>query len=468
MILRAHNEMARYRVAFVRQTYLYIFKSISLVITIFAAIMPAKQRRKLIYNFSSLGLIQVTNFLLSLLVIPFVIRRVGADGFGVIAVAQVVVFYLSVLTDYGFNQTATKDIALYKNDKLKVSRIFFTVLAAKTLICILTFGLLIIFLLAVPVFYEHFNLYILAFAFVLGQTLLISWFFQGIEKMQYMAITALLSRLIFVTLVFVFIRSRGDESLFLFFMGIGNMVGALVGIGIAFRIFKLKFAKPSWTDIKHEFKEGWQITVTNLSMTTCQYIGVFILRIFTNDLVVGYYSIAEKIYFAMKIMTGTFSQVIYPQVCQLVHAGRKQLILFFRQNYLPFLAVVIAGSAIVFIFSDQVLYFFIGYRHQQSSFILRIMCVAAVIVCMNMPAYLVLLAANHKKSYLKIFTAGTVLNITANIVLVQFLNAAGTVLSVIITELFITAGLWWEVYRLYSHAKNEGDNFLKSLFYESK
>ncbi len=430
--------------------------------------MPVKQRHKLIYNFSSLGLIQVTNFLLSLLVIPFVIRRVGADGFGVIAVAQVVVFYLSVLTDYGFNQTATKDIALYKNDNLKISRIFFTVLTAKTLICFLTFGLLLILLLIVPVFYEHFNLYLLAFAFVLGQTLLISWFFQGIEKMQYIAFTALLSRLIFVALVFVFIRSRGDESLFLFFMGLGNIVGGLVGIYIAFRIFKLKFTKPSWPDVKHEFKEGWQVTVTNLSMTTCQYIGVLILRIFTNDLVVGYYSIAEKIYFAMKLMIGTFSQVIYPQVCHLVHAGRKQLILFFRQNYFPFLALVTAGSAIVFIFSGQILNFFIGYKHEYSSFLLRMMCIATVIVCMNIPAYLVLLAANHKKSYLKTFTIGTVLNIAANIVLIQFFAATGTVLSVIITELFITTGLWWELYRLYSDTKNKGGNFLKSLFYESK
>ena len=203
-------------------------------------------------------------------------------------------------------------------------------------------------------------------------------------------------------------------------------------------------------------------------MTTCQYIGIFILRIFTSNLIVGYYSVAERIYFGMKLMLGIYSQVIYPAVCQLVHKGRKELILFFRQHYLPFLAMVIAGSGVVFIFSGQILHFFIGYEHEQSSFLLRVMCVATVIVCLNIPAYLVLLAANHKKNYLRIYTIGTLLNILSNIVLVQFFDATGTVVSVIITEFFITAGLYREVYRLYVNHKNEGMSFFKSLFYENK
>ena len=95
------------------------------------------------------------------------------------------------------------------------------------------------------------------------------------------------------------------------------------------------------------------------------------------------------------------------------------------------------------------------------------MCVATVIVCLNIPAYLVLLAANRKKNYLRIFTIGTLLNVLANIILVHFFDATGTVMSVIITELFITIGLCWEVYRLYVNNKREGGDFLKSLFYES-
>ena len=411
--------------------------------------MIASHKNKLLYNFSSLSLIQAANFILSLVVIPYVVRKVGADGFGIIAVAQVVIFYLSAITDYGFNRTATRDIAIYKTNPEKISKIFSTVLATKLFICIISFVLLIFLLQVVPLFHFHYNLYLLAFSFVLGQVILINWFFQGMEKMQYMAFTGLFSRLVFVILVFVFIRGKNDTPLFIFFMGAGNMIAGCISIYVAVRMYKLKLIKPAWADIMREIRNGWQVTITNLSMITCQYIGIFILRIFTNDTLVGYYSIAEKIYFAMKQMMEIFSQTIYPRVCLLVQQGKEEMISFFKKIYVPFLVLVTLASAIVFLFSSQILQFFIGHQYDYSVFLLRLLCVAVVLVCLNIPSHLILFAADHKKSYLKIFAIGTALNIFANLLLTRYFDATGTVVSVLITELFITLGLFREVYRHY-------------------
>ena len=419
------------------------------VIIIFVFTMEAGQRNKLIYNFSSLSLIQAANFLLSLIVIPYVVRKVGADGFGIIAVAQVVIYYLAAITDYGFNRTATRDIAIHQNNKEKISKIFYTILFIKLLICIISFVLLIFLLQIIPLFNNHFNLYLLAFSFVLGQVMLVNWFFQGMEKMQHMAFTGLFSRLLFVILVFIFIRKKEDTSLFIFFMGAANMIAGLVSIYLAIRLYKLKYIQPAWADIWQEIRNGWQVTITNLSMITCQYIGIVILRIFTNDTLVGYYSIAEKIYFAMKQMMEVFSQAIYPRVCLLVQQGREEVISFFRKIYVPFLMLVTFASSMVFMFSPQILYFFIGHQYDYSVFLLRVLCIAVVLVCLNIPSHLILFAADYKKSYLKIFSIGTLLNILANLLLARYFDATGTVASVIITELFISAGLFREVYRHY-------------------
>jgi PST family polysaccharide transporter len=415
--------------------------------------MPHQQKIKLIYNFSSLSFIQATHFLLSVIVIPYVIRKVGATGFGVVTIAQVVMFHLAVLTEYGFNQSATRDIALSRSDNFKISKIFFAVLASKLVICVISFILLLILVWTVPIFNAHFSLYLVGFAFVIGQTLLINWFFQGIEKMHYIAIAALFGRIIFVILVFIFIKTTGDNSLFLFFMGIGNVIAGLASIYLAIRLFKLKFIKPSWSEIIHELKAGWRITATNFSITTSQYIGIFILRIFTDDTLVGYYSVAEKIFFGMKLMLGVFTQVVYPRVCQLMQSGWDKITSFFRQVYLPFLLLVILGCSIVFIFSSQIIHLFIGHKYAYSSFLLRMLCVATIIVCLNIPAYLVLFAGDHKKNYFRIFTMATVIYLAANIMLARFFDATGTVVSVIITEIFITAGLYREMYRLYGVKK---------------
>lgn len=446
--------------------YILVFICLSLLSSSLS-MLPGK-KNKLSYNFFSLSIVQVINSLLQLLIIPYVISVIGPDGFGIVAVAQVVMFYLSAFTDYGFNQTATRDIALYRTDRIKISRIFFRILFSKLLLCFLAFIILLILLLFVPVFRTHTLLYLMAFVFVVGQSTLVSWFFQGLERMQFIALATLLARLLFILLVFFFIKSKADDFLFLFFLGFSNLIAGSVTIFAAWHIFKLQFIRPSWADIGQELKEGWHITITNLSNNTSQYANIFILRFFTNDLLVGYYSIAERIFFAMKQILVIFSQVIYPRVCQLIQSGKSQLVLFFRQIYFPFLLLVMVGCALVFIFSPQILHFFIGYKYANPSFLLRVMCVAVVIICMNIPACLVLLAANGKKSYLRISTIGAILNIIANIILVRFFDATGTVVAIIITELFITIGLYWEVYRLYVHNKSEGRSFLKSLFYESK
>lgn len=403
--------------------------------------MQADRNNKLTLNFISLGSVQAINASLQLLVIPFVFSRIGADGFGVVAVAQVVVIYLSTFTEFGFYQTATRKVALYSKDPDKVSKIFSTVFFSRLIICLLSFILLLILLLALPVFRSYSLLYIMAFAFVIGQSLIMNWFFQGLEKMWLIVLTTLAGRILFVVLVFLFIKNKEDDFLYLFFMGIGNIVAGLAGILIAFRVYKLRFKRIKLMEIKDEFREGWQYTLTNLSMNTCQYANIFILRFFTNDLVVGYFSVAEKIYSTLKQVLAVFSQSIYPRMCRIAEKGKVELNSFLKKVYMPFLICVIAGSILLYLITPQVLFFFSGDEAIHSVFILRMLCIVLVIVSLNIPSTLTLMAMNRRKEYFRIFIFGGLLNIISNILFAYYFHANGTLLAIFITEIFITVAV---------------------------
>ncbi|MDB5199352.1 MAG: flippase [Chitinophagaceae bacterium] len=390
-------------------------------------------------------MVQGINLLLPLLVMPLVITTIGADGFGIVVIAQVLMIYLSSVSDYGFNLTATRDIALYKQDNQRVSKFFFTVLASKLLITALLFLLLMVLALLTPVFGHNAQLYILGFTYVIGQSLFVNWFFQGVEKMHFITISTFIARLIFVILVLFFIRHKEDGYLFLFFYGIGNMVAGIFSICIAVHIFKLKFFRPHWADIIHEIKDGWQITISNLCINTYLYSNVFILRIFTNDLTVGYYSIAEKIFFTVRQVLSLFSQVVYPHICQLSHKNKDEVNIFLKQIYLPFLLMVIAGCSLLFTLSPEIIHVFLKDTSTLPVSLLRLLSFVPVIVCLNIPAYQLLIAFNRKKSYLSILGAGTIINIACNILFVNIWGATGTAISIIITELFITVGLNWKL-----------------------
>jgi PST family polysaccharide transporter len=403
--------------------------------------MEKSGQKKLLSNFAALGIVQGSNFLIPLVVMPYLIGRIGADGFGEVSIAQVVMTFFITISDYGFNLTATREVALHKGDTRVISKIFFSVLATKLLICLLLFLLLLAGILCIPFLRANATLYLLSFVTVVGQTFLINWLFQGIERMKFITYITLLARIIYVVLVFTFIRERADNIYFIFFTGVGNLFAGLLSIWVAFKLLRLEVMWPTAAELVKEMKNGWHIMVSNLSVSIYMYVNVLVLRVLTNDTAVGYYSIAEKVVVAARQLLGVYFQAIYPQVCQLAIKSKQELHVFLRKNYLWFLACVGMGGFILLFFPEPIVHFFIKENEAIPSTYLRIMSFVPFIVCLNIPAYQILLAFNEKRLLLRTFFIGTLLNIALNLLLVDKWGALGTCYVVLITESFITAGL---------------------------
>ena len=258
------------------------------------------------------------------------------------------------------------------------------------------------------------------------------------EQMKVITIFTLLARLLFVVLVITFIREKEDNRYFIFFVGAGSLVAGVFSILYAMRAYQLPLVCPTWSCIVQELKEGWPVMLSNISINTFLTINVFILRLFTNDLVAGYYSIAEKIFIAVRQVPVIFSQVIYPPLCQLIHKGKQSTSEFFKAVYYPFLLMVAAGSVLLCWLAPYIIYIFLGSEVELPVFLLRLFSLAPVIVCLHIPASQLLMAFDQKKDYLRVPGWGTVINLFCNLLLVQVWGALGIVTAVLITELFIT------------------------------
>lgn len=408
--------------------------------------------RRLTLNFFSLSFVQAISSLLQLLVIPYLIIIIGAEGFGVIAVAQVLMFYLSTLTEFGFNQTATRAIALNREEGMGtvdrspgrpvrqegLSAVFSRVYATRWVLGFFALIILVLLVAILPLFREHALIYLTGFAFVIGQTCLVNWFFLGMEQMWYMALFHLLGRVLFVLAVFLFIKSPGDSWVYLFSLGAGNIIAGMLSLLFIKKRYGLKPRGVRVSAIGEELRGGWQYTLTNLSMNTCQYINIFILRLFTNDLVVGYFAIAERIYFVAKQVLGIFSQSAYPAVCNTLAAGRDALQRFWRSNYLPFLLVVAGGCLFTWIFAAEILELFLYDEAFNAVFYLRMFCLTTLVICLNIPGSLYLLAAERKRLYFRIFMLAGLINVIANILLAWQWQSTGTVVAILLTEVFVT------------------------------
>ena len=93
-------------------------------------------------NVASLFLVQLANYAMPLITLPWLTRTLGPDGFGRLSFCTAINAYLVLLCDFGFNLSATRDIAVHSHDKLERSRIFWTTLTAKASLAVLGFGVL--------------------------------------------------------------------------------------------------------------------------------------------------------------------------------------------------------------------------------------------------------------------------------------------------------------------------------------
>jgi len=398
----------------------------------------SKDRQKVLSNFVALGLVQGTNFLIPLLVFPYLIRVLGAEKFGVIVFAQTFIQYLIIVTDYGFNLSATREISLNRNNTKKISEIFNAVLHSKLVLTILAFVVLVILLIFVPKFRNEYEIYLLGFPMVVGQALLPVWFFQGIEQMRFLTYFNLASRLSILLMIILFIKETNHYSWVLFFYSVGYLIAGVMSLFVVYKFFNITLQKPQFSQIKEQLKEGWHIFLSIFSVSFYTNLHIIILGFFTSDKMVGFYGIAEKLMIIVKTLTIIFNQSIYPRACQLVDTGFKQTFSFLSRMSLFFSSLLFFVCLLIFLFAEQIIFLLMGNYSVESVLILRIIIFAPFITSLHLPIANIFLVYHKNKLYSSILILAAFLSLISNIIFAYLFQGRGVAFTTLSIEIIVT------------------------------
>lgn len=190
-----------------------------------------KSIRKLVENFFSLSVLQISNYLIPLVTLPYLTYVLGPERFGLTAFAQAITQYFIMFTDFGFNLSATKAISINRDDKEKVSQIFLAVYLIRAVLLLISIAALWIMITWFTQFRDEKVLYLYSFISVVGYVLFPQWFYQGIERMKFIAIFTLTSRIIFAGLIFVFIKGTTDYLWLPLLYSFGSLASGIVAFG---------------------------------------------------------------------------------------------------------------------------------------------------------------------------------------------------------------------------------------------
>ena len=402
----------------------------------------SNDKRKLIENWGALSFLQLSNYLFPLITLPYIVRILGPEKYGLINFAAAFIGYLVTISDYGFNLSATKEVSVNRSNFDVISNIFSSVIYTKIFLGLLSLVIMIIVVNYFDFFNKYEELYFITFGIVIGNILFPQWFFQGIEKMRYITIINFLVRFGGTIAIFVLIKTQGD---FLLLAGINSCVQILVGlIGLIFVIkrFNLKFFFPNVVMIRKQLKNGFDLFKSTIAINLYTNSNIFILGLLTNEQVVGYYSAADKIRIAAQGILGPISQSIFPHVSYLVKESKEKFIRFNRkllklQGLLAFMI-----SLLIFLLAGQIGNILLGKEFTESVNVLRILAwLPFVISISNVYGIQTMLPMNFEKEFFKIVGTAALINLFLLFILIPSLKEIGTAISFLISETIVTISM---------------------------
>ena len=399
-----------------------------------------------------LTITKAAKFLTPLLILPYLIQKIGFQNVGLIAFAEAISQTILVISDYGFPLSATKQVSIKRDSEKSLRSILSSIVFIKSIIFAFVFLFLLI-LLALNIYEEKIiSLYFLMSFMLLGNMFTFAWFFQGIEDSRALVLSQLCSSLVTISGIYFFVKSESDFLFAPLFYAIGSLLGGLISqlYVLNFIKWKLEF---KFDDIIHQLKDGFVIFIAYLSMSSYSNLNVILLGLLTNNFIVAQYKIILTIVNAAAEVLSPISASVYARLVFIRKNSHKRFTKKFKNIYSKILPLYISISLILLIAPLKVASL-LGYTTSELDIVnLRLLSPFPVIQCFCTYGTIYLIVIDKNISYLNISIKSLLLSIPISIILIYLFGIKGSIYAYIITTSYVFISYWREI--LFSKKGNE-------------
>jgi PST family polysaccharide transporter len=400
------------------------------------------QHKNLVYNFSSLSAFQLSNYIFPLITFPYLVRVLGPEKYGLISFASAFVLYFNIITDYGFNISATKAISLNRANRTKLSEILTNIFVIKLglfFICTILFTVLV---LSFSKFSDDLLIYIYSYFSLIGLVILPNWFFQGLEKMKYIAIINIAVKVFWVISVFIFIKSESDYLLLVLLNSFSIILISIICLVVIYFLFKIKFVKPSYAETRFLLVEGWYIFISTASISLYTNSNIFVLGLFASNEIVGYFSAADKIRMAFQNIASSAGQVIFPYLSNLFKNSFNSAVRFVKKYIISGSFLLFGVTVVIFITAPWVLDTVLGPKYAASFPIFRILIFLPLIIFFsNAFGIQIMINLGFNKEFTKVVLSAGIISILLSFIIVPIYSEIGLAVIMLLVELIVSLGM---------------------------
>ncbi|MCR5569390.1 MAG: flippase [Paludibacteraceae bacterium] len=328
-------------------------------------------KNKLLQNIFSQGFVQLANYAVPLLVIPYVTRVLGPELFGTASFAQNMASYATLLVNFGFDFSATQEVSINRNNPEKLQQTFWEVVAFKLMLLVISF--IALFLLSDQ---QHNATLVFAAALLnVGCVVFPSWFLQGVEQIAKMSLFTFFVRVLGAVVVFAFVKSPDHVLLYLLALSLSNVVVGFVAFFYVIRKYNIGYSVPKSLLSSPSVRKGFPIFLNTFLVNCNVFVGVSFVGSLMSDYDVGIYSGAQKIMTAiLMVVSQPFLIALFPRMSKKFADDRQEGFLFMRRCLVLITFISGLASILVYFLSPMAVGLMLGEKFARS---VSLLCVLA-------------------------------------------------------------------------------------------
>lgn len=404
--------------------------------------MNNKDEKKVYKNVSYLSILQMFNYLLPLLTMPYLVRVLNAEMFGLVAFSQAFIQYFVIIVDFGFNLSATKDVSIHRNNKEKLSEIFSSVLIIKMSLLLVFFVVWCAMVFSIDKFRSYYLIHLYTYGMVVGNAIFPVWFFQGQEKMQYITILNVVAKTVFTVLIFLAVRVETDYLLVPLFNSLGQFVVGSVSLYIIFTKFDMVFFIPSLQVLKRYLFDSFHLFLSRACLSLYTVANTVFLGFVTTNEVTGYYAVAEKLIRAMEGLIQPLTDAVYPYVARTHNKA------FIKKIIEKATVITVFMVVIVFIVSDSLFGLVFGHEFLHSAYLFKLFLLEVLVTIPSALLGLPLLVAfGHYKWFNSSNIVGFAFYFISLIIIYREFNVASLVIVTVLSQMLVLCHRTYGVYK---------------------
>ncbi|MGV0960724.1 MAG: lipopolysaccharide biosynthesis protein [Limnohabitans sp.] len=273
-------------------------------------------------NAAALYALQIANYIMPLLTLPFLVRTLGPEAYGWLAFSAAVNFYAVLAMDAGMNTYGARMLAQLNPvhdpcDAQQAGALMANISALK-LLCAMACGTVLLVLVQItPAWRSQSALFAWSFLPVLGSLTFPAWFFQGMQVMHLTMILGVVGRLLVTGALFLCVSGPADLLWAAAFQGGSTLMSGLLACLVLMRMPGLRWSWPTWRGVCGVAVNSREFAVSEFSLTAVANSTVFLVGLVQTKEVVGIYAAIEK---ALRAAASSFMPLIQAMQPRFVQA----------------------------------------------------------------------------------------------------------------------------------------------------